>query len=126
MPRCLEYIGRVTHLHDLPKIHHGYRITDSFGNTEVVGDIQIGKVLFLLQLSQQGKNLCLYRYIESRGRLVKYYELGIGNKGAGNGDSLPLPAAELVRVSGQVLWVRPTISIASTIRSRADARFINL
>ena len=66
---------------------------------QVMGDEEIGKIQPLLQVEQQVEDLAADRDVERRGRLVEDDDLGRHGDGAGNPDTLPLAAAQLVRIA---------------------------
>ena len=57
----------------------------------------------MLQTAQQVQDLTADRDVERRHRLVANDQLGLDGERAGNGDALPLPARELVRIALRVL-----------------------
>ena len=66
---------------------------------QVVGDEQICKSTVVAQISEQIEHLGLYRYIQSRNRLIQDHEFWFHRQCAGNAHSLSLAAGELVRVT---------------------------
>ena len=75
----------------------------SLTTPEVVADEQIGEAPVTLELMQQVEDLRLHRDVEGAGRFVEHDELGIEGEGSGDGDALPLPSGELMRVPEEVL-----------------------
>src|SRR5690606_23346341 len=70
---------------------------------EVVGDEKDGEPKIALQLPHQVEDLRLDRDVQGGGGLVRHQELGAGGQRPGDGDPLPLPAAELVRVAVRIV-----------------------
>ena len=70
---------------------------------QIVADEQVGEAPVPLELVEQVQDLRLHRDVEGAGRLVEHDEVGIEREGSGDGDALPLPAGELVRVAVEVL-----------------------
>ncbi len=70
---------------------------------QVMGDKQIRKPQFFLQILEHVDYLRLDRDVKRRNRLVANDEFGVHRQGSGDADSLPLAAGKLVNISGRVL-----------------------
>lgn len=66
-------------------------------------DEQIGELIFLLQILKKIQYLRLDRYVQRGYRLIGDNKLRVNSKCPCYSDSLPLSAAELVRVTGCVV-----------------------
>ena len=64
-----------------------------------MADEDVGKAVFFLQLAQEFDHFYLNRAVQRRGRFVQQHKFGLKDDGAGDGDALPLPAGEFVRVA---------------------------
>ncbi len=65
---------------------------------QVVRDEQVGQAALALQVLHDVEHLRLHAHVQCRGGLVAHQELRLGRQGPGDGNALPLPAGELVRV----------------------------
>ncbi len=72
----------------------------------------------LLQLAQEVDDLRLHAHVERRGRLVEHDEARLQHHGAGDGDALPLPAGEFVRVAEAALRIDADFARARGRRAR--------
>src|SRR3989338_1699964 len=99
MERIVEDLLRPRQFDDFPPVHHRNLTADSFDNLEVVRNKKIGQVEFALQLTQEIDDLLLDDDVQRRHRLIQNQQFRIKHQGAGDGDALALPAAELVRVA---------------------------
>ena len=66
-----------------------------------MGNEHVGQVLFFLQFLQQVDDLGLNGHVQSGDALVAHDELGLHRQRAGNADTLPLAAGELVGITVQ-------------------------
>src|SRR5512143_713372 len=94
-------------LYDSSKVHHGDTIADMLHNGQVVGDDDVRKLEFFLNVFKKVNHLGLNRNIEGRDRLIADDQLRIEGKGPGNPDPLPLAAAELMGIALGVLGIEP-------------------
>ena len=78
-------------------------VRDETDDRQIVGNEEIGQILFCLQLIHQVQDLCADRDIQSGDRLVRNDELRLHDHGAGDTDTLALSTGELMRVAGLVL-----------------------
>ena len=85
------------------EVHHHHFIGNMAHDAEVVGNEEIGEIELLLQVHQQVQDLRLDRDVQGRYRLVRHQDSGPQHQGAGNRDSLALPAREHVRIAVIVL-----------------------
>ena len=77
----------------------------------------------LLQVREQVEDLGLDRHVERADRLVEHEQLGLERQRAGDADSLPLAARELVRVTASCARApRPTRSKQLRDPRRAASR----
>ena len=67
---CIDILGRC-HFHQFSQIHDRNTIGDMTDDGQVVGDEQICKSTVVAQIGEQIEHLGLYRYIQSRNRLIK-------------------------------------------------------
>ena len=73
---------------------------------QVVGNEQVGQVERLTQVRQQIEDLCLDGDVERGDGFVADQETRLHREGAGDADTLALPAAELVRIAACVKVVQ--------------------
>src|SRR5665647_2994970 len=97
----------VRDLDDLAEVHHGNTIGDVLDHRKIVGDDQVGEVELVLEVFEQVDHLGADGHVEGAHRLVADDELGVERQGAGDADTLALPARELVRVALGVLGAEP-------------------
>ena len=74
---------------------------------QIVGDEQIGKAEFFLQVFEQVDDLRLDRYIQRRHRLVAHDERRLHRQRARNAHALTLPARQLVRIASRHVIKQP-------------------
>jgi hypothetical protein len=74
---------------------------------EVVGDEQVRHPQRALQVDEQVQDLRPHAHVQGADRLVAYEQRRPQREGAGNDDTLPLAAAELVRVAPGMLRPQP-------------------
>ena len=94
-------------LHHPPEIQHDDAVGQVPDQAQVVGDEQVGGLLFVLQVGQQVEDGRLDRDVERRGRFVADHHLGPGSEGARDRDPLLEPARELARAQRQVPVLQP-------------------
>ena len=94
-------------LHHPPEIQHDDAVGQVPDQAQVVGDEQVGGLLFVLQVGQQVEDGRLDRDVERRGRFVADHHLGPGAEGARDRDPLLEPARELARAQRQVPVLQP-------------------
>ena len=82
---------------DLTEIHDGDAMAHGADDGEVVGDEEIGEAEAILKLLEEVDDLGLDRDIKGREGLIGDDEPGLDGEGAGDADTLPLTAGELVR-----------------------------
>ena len=102
MQGMLVQIVAVGHLHQLAEVHDADAVREVLDHGQVVGDEQDGQAHFLLQVVQQVDDLGLNGHVQSRHRLVRDDQLGLGDDGAGDADTLALAAGELMGIAGGV------------------------
>ena len=85
-------------LDQLAQVHNADIIRNIPHHRQIVGNEQIGRALGLLIVAQQVHDLCLNRNIQRGDRLVTDDQFGVEHQRAGDTDTLPLPARELVRI----------------------------
>ncbi len=89
MLRIGEYLLGRPILHDATEIHYRNSICEIARSGQIVRNKQVTNAELLLDIFEQVHDLGSDRHIKRRHRLVKDYELGIGNKRGGNGNALP-------------------------------------
>lgn len=94
----MEYFFGVAVFHDFTFVHDGDVIRHVVNNREVVGNEDHGEFHFPDELLEEIEDLGLDGDIQRRDGLVCDDEVRLGGKCSGDGDSLALPAGELVRV----------------------------
>ncbi len=102
MRRLREDGARLTHLHDLPQIHHGHATADVFDQPQIVRDEQVRQLEPLLQIEEQRDDLGLNRDVQRRHGLVGDHQRRAQRNRPRNANPLPLTAAELVGITRQV------------------------
>ena len=111
--RVAEHGSRVwAHLDDAAEVHDRNPVGDVLDHLEVVADEEVGEVQLLLDVEQEVEDLAAHGHVEGRRRLVEDHHVGLGGDGAGDADTLPLPAAQLVRIAVEM-------GVASARPSRA-------
>jgi hypothetical protein len=81
---------------------NGNLIADVFDDGEIVGNEEVSKVKFFLEVHQKVDDLGLNRDIECADRFVADDELRFDGEGPGNADTLALASAEFVREAAGV------------------------
>ena len=99
MHRRLKDLLHRSGLDDLAHIHHRHSVANMANDTQVMGDEQIGQMQLFLELAEQVEDLGLNGHVERRHRLVGDDQVGGHGQSPGNGNALPLAAAELVWVA---------------------------
>ena len=95
----VEDVLRLAVLDQMAEIHDADRVGDVLDDGEVVADEEVGELKLVLQVVQEVDDLRLDRHVQRGDRLVADDEFGVQRKGAGDADSLPLAAGELVRIA---------------------------
>src|SRR6185437_10820672 len=85
--------------HDAALPHYDDAMRQSPHNLEIMADEEISEIALFLKAAQKLDDLRLNRHIESRSRLIENHQLRLQRQRAGDSDTLPLPAGELVRVA---------------------------
>ena len=85
-------------LHQLPQIHDTDIVGDMLHHAQIVGDEEIGQLLFLLKIHQQIQNLGLNGYVQSGNRFVTEDEIRVQGDGPGDADALSSATVELVGI----------------------------
>ncbi len=76
-----------------------------------MGDEDQRQTSLLLQADEHVEDLCAYRHVEHRDRLVADQALGLEHQRGGDRDPLALPAGELMRVAiEEPLGVEPDVA----------------
>jgi hypothetical protein len=99
MPWVIEEIGHRSGLYDGAQIHDRYTPGHLPNHGEVVGHEQHGQGKTALEIAEEIQNLGLDGEVQRRNRLVQYQQLGLHRKGPGDGQTLALPSAELMRMA---------------------------
>ena len=97
----------VARLDDPAKIHDEDPPADVFDDGDVVRDEQAGHIVTSLEVLEKIDDLRLNRDVEGADRFVAHHEPGLEGERAGDADPLPLPAAQLVRISLRMRRVHP-------------------
>src|SRR5581483_12273817 len=90
-------------LDQLAQVYDGDDVRQVADHRQIVRDKQVGGLAFVLKLGQQVQDRRLHGDVQRRHRLVAHDQFRLRGKGAGNGDSLLLAAAQLVRVAAGVV-----------------------
>ena len=77
MGRMLEKLFTRAEFHDFTQIHYHDIGGNVLVHRQIVGNEQISQGSLLLEILHQIQDLGLYRYIQSRYRLIAYDELGV-------------------------------------------------
>ena len=96
----------VRQLHQLAQVHNADAVGDMLDDAEVVGDKEIGKAHFPLQILEHIHHLGLDGNIQGGNRLIADDELRTHRQGPRDAHPLPLPAGKLVGVAVGVLAVQ--------------------
>ncbi|MNV35668.1 hypothetical protein D3C71_1271200 [compost metagenome] len=103
MQRALVDVVLRPHFHRATEVHHHHVIGNVLHHRQVVGDEHVGGVELLLQVHEQVQHLCLNRYVQRRGRLIRDQHFRLEHHCSGQGDPLALTAGEHVRITLVVL-----------------------
>ena len=101
--RIVEQRIHRTRFDDPAGVHDDHPVAHLAHDAEIVGDDDDGHIQFFLELHHQFQDLCLYRDVQRRGRLVGDEQFRVARDGHGDHDALPHPPAELVGVVVQAL-----------------------
>ena len=93
-------------LHHLATVHHHDAVGNLADDSEVVGDENDARSVFLLQRTQQVQDGALHGYVEGRCRFVGDEDVGVVDQRHGYHHTLLLTAADLVRIAVENL-LRP-------------------
>ena len=107
MLRGIRHVCCCSHLDQFTEIHDTDAITDVCNDRQIMSDKQIGQIQFFLQVLEQIQNLHLNRYVKGRHRLITDNEVRVYRNGPCDADTLPLPAAELVRIPIDISITQP-------------------
>jgi hypothetical protein len=110
----LIQIVPVRHFDDPAQIHDRDPIADMLHHAEIVGNEKERKVEFSLQVFQEVQDLGPNGNVQGRNRFITDDRFGVfryhsPHESAGNADSLPLPAAELVGIPLEVVRIQPDL-----------------
>ena len=83
---------------NLAHIHNHNARCDKLDNRQVVGDKEVAKTEFFLNIEHEVHNLGAHGYVKRGYRLVGHDKLGIDRQGARDSDALALAAAEFMRI----------------------------
>jgi hypothetical protein len=117
MRRGCEQGVRRSHFYNLTQVHHRHPAADMPNQPEIVGDEQVRELQPLLQIHQQVDHLRLDRHVQRGDRLVRDHERGVQRERSREADALPLTAAELVWVAGELRRIE-----ANQVEQFRDAR----
>ena len=93
--RTCEHFRRCARFDNASTAHHGDVVCKAADKVQVVGDVEHGHVVRLLQTRQQIENLRLHGDIQGGGRFVGNQELGFDGNRHRNHRPLPLSAGKL-------------------------------
>ena len=93
--RTCKHFRRRTRFDNASAAHHGNVVCKAADKVQVVGNVEHGHVVRLLQVRQQIENLSLYGDIQGSGRFVGNQKLGFGGNRHRNHRPLPLSAGKL-------------------------------
>ena len=86
------------------EIHDADAVADVADDGEVVGDEEVSELELLLEILHEVEDLGLDGNVKCRDGFVCDDELGLGNKGAGDSNSLALSAGEFMGVGACVVF----------------------
>ena len=86
-------------LDHLARVHHRHSVAEPGHHPEVVGDVEDGCSVPLLEAGDQVQDMRLGGHVEPGGGLVHDEQLGVAGEGHGDQHPLLLAAGELVRVA---------------------------
>ena len=104
-----EELLRGGQLHHVAQVHDADAVADILHHAQVVGDEEVGQVLLLLQVGQQVEDLGLDGHVQSGHGLVAHHKGGVEGQAAGDADTLPLAAGELVGVTAEHIGVQAAV-----------------
>jgi hypothetical protein len=81
-------------VHDLPGVQYGYLARQDARHPQIMGDIEVGERMALLQIQKQIRDLGLRGEIERRQRLIKDQQFWSQGKRSRNRHALALTPAE--------------------------------
>src|SRR4051812_39593466 len=105
MPRGAYHSFGFGHLDNRAQIHDSHAVADMLDNRKIMRDEEVSDPMTLLEILKQIDYLSLDRNIEGAHRLIANDQFWLHRQCPRNADSLPLAAAEFVRVSPRVSWV---------------------
>ena len=108
--RCVEDRSCLPFLHDTAILHHEDPLGDCPHHGEIVGDEQVANAKFLVELGQQSQYLGTNGNVERRYWLIENDDRRTQDEGPCNGDSLALPAGELMRIAVRVARIQADVA----------------
>ncbi len=99
-----QLLARST-LYDLSEVHNTDSVTHIFDRSQVMGNKKIAYSQIGLKVLENIHELCPNRYILGGYRLIQDNQMRVGYQGSGDSNSLPLPAAEFMRVFPGIIRV---------------------
>src|SRR5690606_37865086 len=88
-------------------LHDGNVVANLGSNAQVVRDEENSNAEFLLQLVEQFEHLGLNRNVKRRNGFVGDQNVGLQGEGSGDGNSLPLTARALMRITAERVSGQP-------------------
>jgi hypothetical protein len=101
----VEFLAR-SKLYEPSEIHDCRAVTHVPDHAQIMGDNNIGKAEFLLKIPQKVEHLRLDGDIQGGNGFIAYDQSGPQGESPGNDDPLPLAAAEIFWIPGDMLGLK--------------------
>ena len=103
MDRIAEDLFCCTCLQQMPQMEHANTVGNIFDHRKIMGNKQICRSGFLLNILHQVHHLCLNGHIQCGNTLVCDDEFRIHDQGPGNAHTLSLSTGKLMRITAGML-----------------------
>ena len=94
----VNYLLRRSRLYDISVMHDDDPVAEVLNQGDIMRNEEIRHLHFLLQFIEEGQDVGLYGYIQGRRGLIENQQLRLNGQGPGDGRSLTLTAADLMRI----------------------------
>ena len=90
-------------LNNTSEIHDHHPIGHVANDRQIMADEEIGEAEFILQIKKQIEDLRADGNIQGGDRLIRHHDPGLRHQSTRNGDALPLPAGQHVRITAGLI-----------------------
>ncbi len=115
MKRIRVKVAFVCQFHNAAQVHHRDPIGNVLHHGKVVGNEEIGKSVFLLQIHHEIENLGPNRHIQRGNRFICHDKARVESQRSGYSDTLSLAAGELVGISAHIF--RPEAHLGHELKN---------